>query len=66
MKRFAWLFAAMLLLVPGSCNKLDPEGGNNPYTPISLTTKQTGYVQAGTAFVKLTVNYQLNYSLKIK
>ena len=50
MKRFAWLFAAMLLLVPGSCNKLDPEGGNNPYTPISLTTKQTGYVQAGTAF----------------
>ena len=50
MKRFAWLFAAMLVLVPGSCNELDPEGGNNPYTSISLTTKQTGYVQAGTAF----------------
>ncbi len=50
MKRFAWLFAAMLVLLPGSCNNLDPEGGKNPFTPISLTTKQTGYVQAGTAF----------------
>lgn len=50
MKRFAWLFAAMLVLLPASCNKLDPEGGKNPFTPISLTTKQTGYVQAGTAF----------------
>ena len=30
MKRFAWMFAAMLVLVPGSCNELDPEGGNNP------------------------------------
>ena len=50
MKRFAWLFAAMLVLVPGSCNELDPEGGNNPYTSISLTTNQTGYVTAGTAF----------------
>lgn len=50
MKRFAWLFAAMLVLLPGSCNELDPEGGKNPFTPISLTTKQTGYVQAGTAF----------------
>ncbi|MBQ6300727.1 MAG: serpin family protein, partial [Bacteroidales bacterium] len=50
MKRFAWLFAAMLVLLPASCNELDPEGGKNPFTPISLTTKQTGYVQAGTAF----------------
>ena len=50
MKRFAWLSAAILVLLTGSCNSIKPENENNPFTPISLTTKQTGYVQAGTAF----------------
>jgi serpin B len=52
MKKIIWLMmAALLLQLPLSCNRLEPEDdGENPFTPISLSTKQQGYVQAGTQF----------------
>ena len=52
MKKIIWLMmVALLLQLPLSCNRLDPEeDGENPFTPISLSTKQQGYVQAGTQF----------------
>ena len=54
MKRIVWiLLAATLCLLPLSCNRLEPDpidDGENPFTPISLNTKQQGYVQAGTTF----------------
>lgn len=49
-------FIAAFFSLLGSCSPLenvpeDPEdNGENPYTRISLTTKQTGFVQAGNAF----------------
>ena len=47
--------AAALSLLLGSCNPIlpdeeEPDDGDNTYTPISLTTKQTGFVQAGNIF----------------
>ena len=45
--------AAALFLLPPACNRLDPDepdDGNNPYTPISLSTKQAGFVQSGRQF----------------
>ena len=54
MKKILMMMAAALLfLLPPACNRLDPDepdDGNNPYTPISLSTKQAGFVQAGNQF----------------
>ena len=52
MKRFIWMILlALLPFAAVSCNGLETEDdGENPFTPISLSTKQLGYVQAGTTF----------------
>lgn len=53
MKRLFWI----LILVPVltlSCNRIEQEEkedtGDNPFLPITLSTKQAGYVSAGEAF----------------
>ena len=54
-KLHVWAIVALFPLLLISCNKLEQDDmnkddGDNPFTHISLTTKQTGYVQAGNAF----------------
>ncbi len=56
MKKTFWksvVFVISLFLL-FSCNGLEQEGGkddgNNPYSPIALTTKQTEFVTAGNSF----------------
>ena len=45
------LMIPLLVLAAGSCSRLeDDDDGNNPYRPLSLSTKQTGYVSAGMDF----------------
>lgn len=56
MKRPFWKSTAVVisLFLLFSCNGLEQEGGkndgNNPYSPIALTTKQTEFVTAGNSF----------------
>lgn len=52
MKKMLWILAAALLtLVTLGCGKINNEDdGDNTYTPISLSTKQSGYVTAGNSF----------------
>lgn len=54
-KLHVWAVVALFPLLLISCNNLEQDDrnkddGDNPFTRISLTTKQTGYVQAGNAF----------------
>ncbi|MBQ9398408.1 MAG: serpin family protein [Bacteroidales bacterium] len=52
MKNFIWLLLAVSVLqLPLSCNRLAPEeDGDNTFVPISLSTKQAGYVESGNRF----------------
>ena len=54
MKRLKWtLIAAAIALLTFSCGETQPEDiddGDNTFNPISLTTKQTGFVQSGNRF----------------
>ena len=56
MKKMLWILAAALLtLVTLGCGKINNEDnkeddGDNTFTPISLSTKQSGYVSAGNTF----------------
>ena len=56
MKRPFWKSTAVVisLFLLFSCNGLEQEGGkddgNNPYSPISLNTKQSDFVKAGNSF----------------
>ena len=56
MKRPFWKSTAVVisLFLLFSCNGLEQEGGkddgNNPYSPISLSTKQSDFVKAGNSF----------------
>ena len=56
MKRPFWKSVAFVisLFLLFSCNGLEQEGGkddgNNPYSPISLNTKQSDFVKAGNSF----------------
>ena len=55
LRHFGAIVALFSLLLV-SCNSLEreddgkPDDGNNPFTPITLTTKQNGYVRAGRDF----------------
>lgn len=53
MKRIAWiLMFALLPFLTVSCGEVipDDDNGDNPYKPLSLSTKQAGYVAAGNDF----------------
>ena len=51
MKKMFWIPAAALLLTTLSCGSINPENdGDNPFKPISLSTKQSGFVTAGNSF----------------
>ena len=52
-KQYIWLIVAALFFLLPACNNLTTEpddDGDNPYNPIQLTTKQTGFVEEGNAF----------------
>lgn len=52
-KQYIWLIVAALFFLLPACNNLTTEpddDGDNPYNPIQLTTKQSGFVEEGNAF----------------
>ena len=66
MKRIVWILAAALLAtVMLSCGQINNEDdGENPYTPISLSTKQSDFVTAGNSFAGRLIERVDAYSEK--
>lgn len=66
MKKTIWLLIAMLVFqLPLSCNRLGPEeDADNTFVPISLSTKQSGYVTAGNTFAGRLIERVDNYAQK--
>lgn len=51
MKKTLWMFAFALLPLAACCGHIEQQDdGNNPYKPINLSTKQSGFVKSGNAF----------------
>ena len=50
MKSIYILAASSLLLCTAACSQVGPEGGNNPYKALELSTKGAEFVQKGSSF----------------
>ena len=70
MKKYLfWAVIALFPLLLLSCNTIeddDKDDGDNPLTPISLTTKQYGFVDAGNTFAGRFIDKIDENSLKQK
>lgn len=53
MKKITWLLFLLATLFGAACQEVEPEkqdDGENPFQPISLSTKQAGFVTSGNTF----------------